>query len=161
MINLNTLQFEQYTRSFEFIKKSSFSSFLLFVSAFSACVLANTPLHNGIQIFLKQQIGFTVGGMQIYKPLLLWINDGLLSIFFFVVGLELKREIIAGRLSNPQNVIMPKVGAVGGMVIPAMIYLFINSSGSDESLNGWGIPMATDIAFALGVLYLPGPKVPI
>lgn len=114
-----------------------------------------------MQIVLDQKIGFTVGEFSVYKPLLLWINDGLMSIFFFVVGLELKREIIAGELSNPANVMMPILGAVGGMILPAVIYTIVNATSSEDALNGWGIPMATDIAFALGVLYLLGPKVPI
>jgi Na+:H+ antiporter, NhaA family len=146
---------------FQFIKKSTFSSFLLFFSALLALVLANSPAHSHIQAFLSQKIGFSVGDFQVYKSLLYWINDGLMSIFFFVVGLELKREILAGELSNPKNVIMPIVAAIGGMMIPAFIFYMINQSGSPESLHGWGIPMATDIAFALGVLYLLGPKVPV
>lgn len=134
---------------------------LLFFSAFLALVLANTPAHPIIKAFLSQQIGFTIANLQIYKPLLLWINDGLMSIFFFVVGLELKRELLAGELSNPKNVIMPIVAAIGGMLVPALIYVAFNYGSGTESMNGWGIPMATDIAFALGVLYLIGPKVPI
>ena len=161
MINLNTQLFEQYKQSFEFIKKSTFSSFLLFFSAFASFVIANSPFQGAMQVFLEQKIGFTLGQMQVYKPLLLWINDGLMSIFFFVIGLEFKREIVAGRLADPKNVIMPILGAIGGMALPALIYLAVNHNGSDDSLNGWGIPMATDIAFALGVLYLLGPKVPI
>lgn len=144
-----------------FVKKSSFSSILLFFSAFMALVIANTPANTYVQHLLSKEIGFSIGEFEVYKSLLMWINDGLMSIFFFVVGLELKREIIAGELSNPKNVIMPIVGAVGGMVVPAIIYIAINSQGSSEAMNGWGIPMATDIAFALGVLYLLGPKVPI
>jgi NhaA family Na+:H+ antiporter len=145
----------------QFIKKSTFSSFLLFFSALLALLLANSPANESIQWMLNQRIGFTIGDFSVYKSLLLWINDGLMSIFFFVVGLELKREIIAGELSNPKNVLMPIVAAVGGMVFPAIIYIALNSGGNPEALNGWGIPMATDIAFALGVLYLLGPRVPI
>jgi Na+:H+ antiporter, NhaA family len=146
---------------FQFVKKSSFSSLLLFFSAFLALVLANTPAHEFIRAFLYKTVGFTVGNFAVYKTMLLWVNDGLMSIFFFVIGLELKREIIAGELSNPKNVIMPIVGAAGGMIIPALVYYLVNNQGSAESLNGWGIPMATDIAFALGVIYLLGPMVPI
>ncbi|WP_114750174.1 Na+/H+ antiporter NhaA [Pleomorphovibrio marinus] len=145
----------------QFVRRSSFGAILLFFSAFLALILANTPAHGPIQEFLGKIIGFSVGNFQVYKSVLLWINDGLMSIFFFVVGLELKRELIAGELSKPQNVIMPMVGAIGGMVLPAAIYLLINWSTGPQSLNGWGIPMATDIAFALGVLYLLGPKVPV
>lgn len=156
-----TINFGTFRPIIQFIQKSSFSSLLLFFSAFLALVLANTPAHGFIQDLLSQKIGFSIGDFKVYKSLLLWINDGLMSIFFFVVGLELKREIIAGELSNPKNVIMPTVAAIGGMIFPALIFYIINQSGSAESLNGWGIPMATDIAFALGVLYLLGPKVPI
>ncbi len=144
----------------QFIKKSTFSSLLLFFTAFLALLLANSPAHGFIQNLLSQKIGFTIGDFKVYKTLLLWINDGLMSIFFFVVGLELKREIIAGELSNPKNIIMPIVGAMGGMLLPAAIYSLFNF-GFPEASNGWGIPMATDIAFALGVLYLLGPRVPI
>jgi len=158
---MKTIEFSQLTPLVQFVKKSSFSSLLLFFSAFMALLLANSPAHGAIQSILNQTIGFTVGTFSVYKSLLLWVNDGLMSIFFFVVGLELKREIIAGELSNPKNIILPIVGAIGGMMMPALIYLFINHQGSGESMNGWGIPMATDIAFALGVLYLLGPKVPI
>jgi NhaA family Na+:H+ antiporter len=144
-----------------FIKNSTFSSFLLFFSAALALILANSPAQAYTQWLLSQSIGFSLGSFVVEKSLLLWINDGLMSIFFFVIGLELKREILAGELSTPKNVLMPIVGAIGGMVIPALIYLSINAGGSAEVMRGWGIPMATDIAFALGVLYLLGPKVPI
>ncbi|WP_158856080.1 Na+/H+ antiporter NhaA [Lunatibacter salilacus] len=143
----------------QFIQKSTFSSFLLFFSALLALILANSPANTSIQWLLNQRIGFTIGEFSVYKSLLLWINDGLMSVFFFVVGLELKREIIAGELSNPKNLLLPIVAAVGGMLFPAFIYLAINYGGVPEAMNGWGIPMATDIAFALGVLYLLGPKV--
>lgn len=144
-----------------FIKKSTFSSFLLFFSAGFALILANSPANVYIQWLLNQQIGFTIGGFEVEKSLLLWINDGLMSIFFFVIGLELKREILAGELSKPKNIMMPIVGAIGGMLVPALIYIAINAGGSPEAMRGWGIPMATDIAFALGVLYLLGPAVPV
>src|SRR5690606_30241933 len=88
-----------------------------------------------------------------------WINDGLMAVFFFVIGLELKRELIAGELSTPKNAILPIVAALGGMVVPALVYVFFNNGLS--TMSGWGIPMATDIAFALGILYLLGDKVPL
>ena len=160
-MTIGNLQFSALSPLVQFIKKSTFSSLLLFFSALLALILANSPAHSHLQWFLSQQIGFTLGNLSVYKSLLMWINDGLMSIFFFVVGLELKREIVAGELSNPKNVLMPIVGAIGGMVFPALIYLIINWGGSPMALKGWGIPMATDIAFALGVLYLLGPRVPI
>lgn len=155
------LKFKALSPLVQFIQKSTFSSFLLFFAALLALVLANSPAYSTMQWILGQKIGFTIGDFSVHKSLLLWINDGLMSVFFFVVGLELKREIIAGELSNPKNVLMPIVGAIGGMLIPASIYIAFNASNGLESMNGWGIPMATDIAFALGVLYLLGPKVPL
>lgn len=157
----NTINVSILSPMMHFIKKSTFSSLLLFFSAALALILANSPAHSHMQWLLNQNIGFTIGGFSVEKSLLLWINDGLMSIFFFVVGLELKREIICGELSVPKNVLMPIVAAIGGMVFPAIIYLAFNAGTSPEVLRGWGIPMATDIAFALGVLYLLGPKVPI
>lgn len=145
----------------QFIRKGAFSSFLLFFSALLALLLANSPVNGTIEWLLDQRIGFAIGDFSVYKSLLKWVNDGLMSIFFFVVGLELKREIFAGELSNPKNLMLPIVTALGGMVFPALIYVIINGGGPPESLNGWGIPMATDIAFALGVLFLLGPKVPL
>ncbi|UJP64840.1 Na+/H+ antiporter NhaA [Mongoliitalea daihaiensis] len=160
-MNSGKLKFSALSPLIQFIQKSTFSSFLLFFAALLALILANTPANSHIQWILSQKIGFSIGEFSVYKSLLLWINDGLMSIFFFVVGLELKREIIAGELSNPKNVLMPIVGAIGGMLIPASIYIAFNAGNGTESMNGWGIPMATDIAFALGVLYLLGPRVPI
>jgi NhaA family Na+:H+ antiporter len=145
----------------KFAKKSSFSAMLLFFSALLAIILANTPANGPIQQFLNQVIGFTVGNLQVYKPLLLWINDGLMSIFFFVVGLELKRELIAGERSDPKKIAMPIFAALGGLLVPALIYFVFNQGQGGEAMQGWAIPMATDIAFALGVLYLLGDKVPI
>jgi len=102
-------------------------------------------------------IGFE--GFNISKPVEMWINDGLMAVFFFVIGLEIKREILAGQLSTPKQAMFPVVAAIGGMVVPALIYIFFNSGTAAES--GWGIPMATDIAFALGILSLMGSRVPV
>jgi len=101
-----------------------------------------------------------IGALQLAKPLLLWINDGLMAVFFFLVGLELKRELIEGELSDKRNIIMPGFGALGGMLAPALIYLFFNAD-DPVAAQGWAIPSATDIAFALGVLSLLGSRVPI
>ncbi len=157
----DALDFSIFSPIKSFVKKSSFSAILLFSSAFMALLLANSPANAFIERLLSLELGFTIGNFSIYKPLLLWINDGLMSVFFFVIGLELKRELIAGQLSNPKNIAMPLVGAVGGMLIPGLIYFLINRPVGGEALNGWGIPMATDIAFALGVIYLLGSRVPI
>jgi Na+:H+ antiporter, NhaA family len=143
----------------QFVNNSTTSGIVLFSSALLALILANSPFQESYHHFWEYH--FTIGFDQhiISKSLHHWINDGLMAIFFFVVGLELKREIIAGELSKPQNAILPIAGAIGGMVFPALIFILFNPSG--EANNGWGIPMATDIAFALGVLYLLGNKVPL
>ncbi len=142
-----------------FISNSTTSGIVLFSSAIVAIILANSPLAEWY--FNLWHIKFSIGfdNFMVSKDLNHWINDGLMAIFFFVVGLELKREIIAGELNNFRKSVLPIAAAVGGMVFPALIYLLFNPSG--EAQNGWGIPMATDIAFALGVLYLLGDKVPI
>jgi Na+:H+ antiporter, NhaA family len=141
--------------------QSSSSAIILLIVTIIALIIANSPIAESFQAFWNIKIGFSFGDFKVYKPLILWINDGLMSVFFFVVGLELKREIVSGELSNPKNAIVPFVAGLGGMAVPALIYFFFNSGNGGEALNGWGIPMATDIAFALGVLYLLGPRVPI
>jgi len=144
-----------------FINNSSFSGMLLFLSALAAFLLANSPAHKLMEGLLAVPIGFQFNGFQLNKPLILWINDGLMSVFFFVVGLELKREIVAGELSKPQNALMPIMAAIGGMLVPAIIYSLFNLNSSDDAIQGWGIPMCTDIAFSLGVLFLLGSRVPV
>ena len=143
-----------------FLKLESAGGILLIFASIIAMVLANTSLDQYYQLLLSTPVEVRVGGLEIAKPLLLWINDGLMAVFFFLVGLELKRELLEGELSDKRNIILPGVGAIGGMVIPAAIYLYFN--GSDEvAVKGWAIPAATDIAFALGVLTLLGSRVPI
>lgn len=143
----------------KFINNSTTSGIVLFSSAFLAILIANSPWAD--EYYHLWELDFSVGfnGNFITKNLHHWINDGLMAIFFFVVGLELKREIIGGELRNPKNAILPIIAAIGGMLLPALIYYFFNQSGVTS--DGWGIPMATDIAFALGVLYLLGDKVPL
>ncbi len=124
-----------------------------------AIIFANTPLQKYYSLLLETPVELRIGALEIAKPLLLWINDGLMAIFFFLVGLELKRELIEGELSDKKSIILPGVGAIGGMVVPAAIYISFNF-GDSTAIAGWAIPAATDIAFALGVLSLLGSKVP-
>lgn len=142
-----------------FINSSSTSGIVLFSSAFLAIILSNSPWSHEFHEIWELEFSIGFNGHYINKTLHHWINDGLMAVFFFVVGLELKREIVAGELRNPKNAILPIAAAIGGMILPAIIYLIFNPSGS--TADGWGIPMATDIAFALGVLYLLGNKVPL
>ncbi len=145
----------------KFMNNSTSSGIVLFAAAVIALVVVNTPLAESFNGIWQTKFSLGFGGFSISKPLLLWINDGLMSMFFFVVGLELKREIVMGELSNPRNAVLPFVAGLGGMLVPALIYAAFNTGMDAEKLNGWGIPMATDIAFALGVLYLLGDKVPL
>lgn len=142
-----------------FIGKSTTGGIVLFLAAVVALILANSPWKEAYHHFWEHKfsIGFD-GKYLLDQDLHHWINDGLMAVFFFVVGLELKREIIGGELSNPKKAFLPVAAGFGGMIFPALIYLLFNSSG--EAQSGWGIPMATDIAFALGVLFLLGDKVP-
>ncbi len=142
-----------------FLKLESAGGILLFVTAVIAILISNSTLEPYYQLLLSTPVEIRVGTLEIAKPLLLWINDGLMAIFFFFVGLELKRELIEGELSDKRNVILPGIGAIGGMAIPALIYLFFNSH-DPIAAKGWAIPAATDIAFALGVLALLGSRVP-
>lgn len=146
-------------RLFRQLNTETLSGLLLMAAAVLALILSNTPLSYYYNLLLSTPMAISIGQFAVAKPLLLWINDGLMAIFFFMVGLELKREMLVGELSNPQNMILPGVGAVGGMAVPALIYVYFNADSS--AVIGWAIPAATDIAFALGVLSLLGPRVPI
>lgn len=143
----------------DFINNSTTSGIVLFSSALLALFLANSPWSEAFHHFWETPFSLGIGDFQLSKTLHHWINDGLMAVFFFVVGLELKREIVGGELSQPKNAILPIMAAIGGMLFPAILYLAFNGVG--EASNGWGIPMATDIAFALGVLYLLGDRVPL
>lgn len=143
-----------------FFRMESSSGILLMFAAALAMVMANSPLAPYYALFIETPVQVRVGALEISKPLLLWINDGLMAMFFFLVGLELKRELLEGELSSLRKVVLPGVGALGGMLVPAAIYLLINA-GNPEAISGWAIPAATDIAFALGILALLGSRVPI
>ena len=142
-----------------FFKLETAGGLLLMFAALLAMLCANTFLAAYYELLLSTPVEIRVGALNIAKPLLLWINDGLMAIFFFLVGLELKRELVEGELSNKRNIILPGVGAIGGMLFPALIYLYFNHD--SIARDGWAIPAATDIAFALGALSLLGSRVPI
>lgn len=142
-----------------FMKRESAGGILLMIAALLAMFCANSFLSGYYELLLSTPVEVRVGALEIAKPLLLWINDGLMAIFFFVVGLELKRELMEGELSDRRNIILPGVGAVGGMLCPALVYLYFNNGST--AVDGWAIPAATDIAFALGVLSLLGSRVPV
>ena len=144
----------------KFLKLESSGGIMLMVATIIAMILANTPIEKYYMLLIDTPVEIRIGSFEIAKPLLLWINDGLMAIFFFLVGLELKREVIEGELSNKKNIILPGIGAIGGMLVPALIYAYFNA-GNVTAMKGWAIPAATDIAFALGVLSLLGSRVPV
>lgn len=141
------------------VKNQSASGIAIFLAVLVAMIWDNSPFGEVYQNFIHTEISLLVGEFALSESLLLWVNDGLMAIFFLQVGLELKREIIGGKLSSPKKAILPIGAAIGGMVVPAAIYLIFNFNAATE--HGWGIPMATDIAFAIGVLSFFGDRVPI
>jgi NhaA family Na+:H+ antiporter len=145
----------------EFYKLESASGLLLIGATLCALILANIPAGQAAYDWvLGLQLTVTLGGLGVDKPLLLWINDALMVLFFMLVGLELKREVVEGQLSRPDQIVLPVMAAVGGLLVPAAIYWYINGHFPDQK-NGWAIPTATDIAFALAMLTLLGNRVPI
>ncbi len=143
-----------------FIAQEKSGGLVLGISVILAMFLANSPWAETYHHFFEYELGLYFDGKKgLEYSLHHWINDGLMAIFFFVVGLELKRELVAGELSNPRKAMLPIMAAIGGMLVPALIYFSLNPDG--EMSKGWGIPMATDIAFALGVLYLLGSRIPL
>jgi len=143
-----------------FLKMESAGGIVLMAASVLAMIAANTGAAGLYGYFIETPVEVRVGALHIAKPLFLWVNDGLMAIFFFLVGLELKREFLEGELSQLSNVVLPAVGAVGGIVVPVSVYLLINQD-DPEGFNGWAIPAATDIAFALGILSLLGSRVPV
>ncbi|MFV0421541.1 Na+/H+ antiporter NhaA [Oleidesulfovibrio sp.] len=135
------------------------SGILLMATTVLALVWANSGLADSYHALWANKVTIGFGDYALSKALILWINDGLMAIFFFVVGLEIKREILAGELASPRQAALPIAAAIGGMVVPASIYLMFN--GGTAAASGWGVPMATDIAFALGILSLLGDRVPL
>jgi NhaA family Na+:H+ antiporter len=143
----------------DFMKLESAGGILLLLAAVVALVVANSPLAGFYSELLDTTVAVQVGTLAINKPLLLWINDGLMAVFFFLIGLEIKREVMEGELSSFSQVILPGMGALGGMIVPAAIYAWLNW-GDAVALDGWAIPVATDIAFALALLGVFGSRVP-
>lgn len=142
-----------------FLREEAFSGILLLLATALALIWANSAWGSHYDTLWQTKVGFNAGSFSLSKPLILWINDGLMAVFFFVVGLEIKREIQVGELSRPRQALFPIVAAFGGMLVPALIYISFNYGGAAE--HGWGIPMATDIAFALGILSLMGKRAPL
>lgn len=143
----------------EFFQQEASSGILLIIATAIALIWANSPWAKSYEALWHINLTFSIGGFGISKDLHHWINDGLMVVFFFVVGLEIKREVLVGELASPRQALLPIVAAIGGMIIPAVLYLSFNPS--EPTRAGWGIPMATDIAFALGVLSLLGKRVPL
>ncbi|MES9825900.1 MAG: Na+/H+ antiporter NhaA [Candidatus Thiodiazotropha endolucinida] len=144
----------------DFMRQDSSSGILLIFAAILALILENSPLSWFYDALLDTPVEIRIGELQLAKPLLLWINDGLMAVFFMLIGLEVKREFLEGELSRLDQIILPGLGAIGGMLVPAAIYYWLNQS-DPVALNGWAIPAATDIAFALGIISLLGKRVPV
>jgi NhaA family Na+:H+ antiporter len=143
-----------------FFQLEAAGGLLLIAAAALALIINNSPLAWMYNAFLDTPVVAQVGAVNIAKPLLLWINDGMMALFFLLIGLEVKREVLDGHLSRPSQIILPGTAAIGGMVVPALIFWALNKD-DPAAMSGWAIPMATDIAFALGVLALLGKRVPV
>jgi NhaA family Na+:H+ antiporter len=144
----------------DFLKLESAAGLILMVAALLAILVENVGFAVYYDLLLTTPVSISVGKLVIAKPLLLWINDGLMAVFFFLVGLELKREVVEGELASMNQLMLPGIAAVGGMAVPAVIYVLFNI-GDEEAMRGWAIPAATDIAFALGILALLGSRIPV
>ena len=142
----------------QFIRLETSSSIILFLATISALILANSPLKESFLGFWDNYITITVPGFELSKPILKWINDGLMAIFFFLIGLEIKREILSGELSRVKKASLPIFAAVGGMIVPAVMFTLLNMG--QPGAEGWGIPIAADIAFTLGILKVLGNRIP-
>ena len=143
----------------KFIKTGSIAGMLLFGTTIIALIWANSPYASQYEALLQYKLGFSFEGFELKKPLILWINDGLMSIFFFLIGLELKRELLVGEINTIKKATFPFIAALGGILVPIGLYLVLNQEPTTS--RGWGIPMATDIAFALAILSLLGKRVPL
>ncbi len=143
-----------------FFKMDSAVGILLILATLSAMFMANSHLADAYARIMETPVVIMFGQFNIAKPLLLWINDGLMALFFFMVGLEIKREVVEGSLSDKSKLVLPAFAAAGGMLVPALVYVYFNW-GNEGAMQGWAISMATDIAFALGILSLLGKRVPM
>ena len=143
----------------KFDRAQSLGGVLLFGATILALIIANSRLGDFYDTLREATVGFEAGSFSLKKPLLLWVNDGLMAIFFFMIGLEIKRELMIGELNSPSKAALPLVAALGGMLVPVAFYLVLNNN--PRASQGWGIPMATDIAFSLAILKLLGNRVPV
>lgn len=143
----------------ELVKNDSFSGVLLFIASVVALIWANSPFGDFYQDLWQYKVGIKTEDFELYKPLILWVNDGLMAVFFFLIGLEVKREILVGELNTMKKLAFPLFGALGGVVFPILIFTLLNNN--PETSQGWAIPMATDIAFALAIVKILGNKVPL
>ncbi|WP_282030606.1 Na+/H+ antiporter NhaA [Winogradskyella eximia] len=143
----------------KFVKIESFSGILLMLATVLALIWANSPYGDVYREIWQYEIGIVTESFEFKKPLILWINDGLMAIFFFLIGLEIKRELLIGELNSPKKIAFPLVGAIGGMLVPVVFFLLLNQN--PDTFKGWGIPMATDIAFSLAILNVLGKRVPL
>lgn len=148
-----------YSNNYRFFSRDTVGGMLLILTTILAFIVANSYLASDYSNLLNKKLSINFGNLGLEKPVILWINDGLMAVFFFLVGLELKREILEGKLRKFNDVLLPGVAAIAGMTFPGLIFLALNH-GNPESLQGWAIPVATDIAFALGILALMHRKVP-
>jgi NhaA family Na+:H+ antiporter len=159
MTNIMRMSTRTFARVQDFLQLESASGLLLMAAAAVAILLANSPLSGIYAGLLEVPFEVRLGTVEIAKPVLLWINDGLMAIFFLLIGLEVKREVLDGHLSDRAQLVLPSLAAVGGMAVPALIYVAFNLD-DPVALKGWAIPAATDIAFALGIVSLLGKRVP-
>lgn len=143
----------------KFVKIESFSGVLLFVATIIALLWANSTIGESYNTFWSYELGITTETFEFKKPLLLWVNDGLMAIFFFLIGLEIKRELLIGELNSVKKIAFPLFGALGGMLVPVLLFFIVNKN--PATFDGWGIPMATDIAFSLAILNSLGKRVPL
>jgi NhaA family Na+:H+ antiporter len=143
----------------KFVRIESFSGMLLFGATLLALILANSPLAERFHSLWQYKLGVSTTDFELIKPLILWINDGLMAIFFFLIGLEIKRELLIGELNSVKKASFPLFAAIGGMLVPVLFYLVLNKD--PETSGAWGVPMATDIAFSLAILTLLGKRVPL